>query len=56
VRGDHADAVGGDPGIVECERDRTFKRLALDSVIVRTDQSVSAPIRNLFAKRARRRR
>ncbi len=26
------------------------------SVIVRTDQSVSAPIRNLFAKRARRRR
>jgi hypothetical protein len=41
---------------LRAERDRTFKRLALDSAVVRTDQSVSAPIRNLFAKRARRRR
>ena len=41
---------------LRADRDKLFKRLALDSVIVRTDQSVSAPIRNLFAKRARRRR
>jgi uncharacterized protein (DUF58 family) len=41
---------------LRAERERLFKRLALDSVVVRTDQSVATPIRNLFAKRARRRR
>ena len=38
------------------DREKTFKRLSLDSVIVRTDEGVAGPIRNLFAKRARRRR
>ena len=38
------------------EREKIFKRLALDSVVVRTDASVSGPLRNLFSKRARRRR
>ena len=36
------------------DRERLFKKLALDSVVVRTDQSFVAPIRELFAKRARR--
>jgi uncharacterized protein (DUF58 family) len=38
------------------DRERLFKKLALDSVVVRTDQSFVAPIRELFAKRARRMR
>jgi uncharacterized protein (DUF58 family) len=38
------------------DREKLFKKLALDSVIVRTDQSFVAPIRELFAKRARRMR
>jgi uncharacterized protein (DUF58 family) len=39
---------------VRREREKLFQRLALDSVVVRTDQSFVTPIRNLFAKRARR--
>lgn len=41
---------------MRAEREKLFKKLALDMVVVRTDQSVSNPLRNLFAKRARRRR
>jgi uncharacterized protein (DUF58 family) len=37
-------------------RQTLFNKLALDSVTVRTDQSFVAPIRDLFAKRARRMR
>ena len=37
-------------------RERLFKRLSLDHVVVRTDQSFVAPLRDLFAKRARRMR
>jgi uncharacterized protein (DUF58 family) len=37
------------------EKERLFKRLALDAVMVRTDQSVVAPLKALFAKRSRRR-
>jgi len=36
------------------EREKLFKKLSLDSAIVRTDQSFVAPLRELFAKRARR--
>jgi uncharacterized protein (DUF58 family) len=36
------------------EREKLFQKLALDSVIVRTDGSFVQPIRNLFQKRARR--
>ena len=36
------------------EREALFKKLALDSAVVRTDQSFVKPIRDLFAKRARR--
>jgi uncharacterized protein (DUF58 family) len=36
------------------EREALFKKLALDSVAVRTDQSFVEPLRNLFAKRVRR--
>lgn len=36
------------------ERERLFKKLALDRVVVRTDGSFVTPIRDLFAKRARR--
>ena len=35
-------------------RDKLFRKLALDRVVVRTDGSFVAPIRDLFAKRARR--
>lgn len=35
-------------------RDRMFRKLALDRVIVRTDGSFVTPIRDLFAKRSRR--
>ena len=35
-------------------RDRLFRKLALDRVVVRTDGSFVAPIRDLSAKRARR--
>lgn len=38
------------------ERERLFKRLALDAVIVRTEESVVGPLRKLFDKRRRRRR
>ncbi len=36
------------------EREKLFNKLALDYVVIRTDQSFVTPIRNLFAKRARR--
>jgi uncharacterized protein (DUF58 family) len=36
------------------DREKLFHRLSLDSVVVRTDQSFVTPIKNLFAKRARR--
>ena len=36
------------------ELERLFHRLALDHVVVRTDQSFVAPLRELFARRARR--
>jgi len=35
-------------------REKLFRKLALDRVIVRTDASFVAPLRDLFAKRARR--
>jgi uncharacterized protein (DUF58 family) len=35
-------------------RDKLFQKLALDRVVVRTDESFVKPIRDLFAKRARR--
>jgi uncharacterized protein (DUF58 family) len=35
-------------------RDKLFRKLSLDRVIVRTDESFVTPIRDLFAKRARR--
>jgi uncharacterized protein (DUF58 family) len=36
------------------ERDRLFRKLALDRVVVRTDADFVKPLRDLFAKRARR--
>ncbi|MEO7330577.1 MAG: DUF58 domain-containing protein [Minicystis sp.] len=39
---------------VRREREKLFNKLALDSVIVRTDGSFVTPLRNLFARRARR--
>ena len=39
---------------VRREREKLFQKLALDSVIVRTDRSFVTPIRDLFAKRSRR--
>ena len=36
------------------EREALFKKLALDSAVVRTDESFVSPLRDLFAKRARR--
>jgi uncharacterized protein (DUF58 family) len=52
VRNHYRDAMRA----MRAEREKLFKKLALDMVVVRTDQSVSNPLRNLFAKRARRRR
>ena len=37
-------------------RETLFNKLALDSAVVRTDESFVTPIRDLFAKRARRMR
>jgi uncharacterized protein (DUF58 family) len=39
---------------VRQQRDKLFRKLALDRAIVRTDGSFVTPIRDLFAKRARR--
>jgi uncharacterized protein (DUF58 family) len=39
---------------VRRDREKLFNKLALDSVIVRTDGSFVTPLRNLFARRARR--
>ena len=39
---------------VRIDRDKLFKKLALDAVTVWTDKSFVAPLRELFAKRARR--
>ncbi len=36
------------------QREKLFRKLALDRAVVRTDQSFIKPIRDLFAKRARR--
>jgi len=36
------------------ERDKLFKKLAVDTVTIRTDQSYVEPLRQLFAKRTRR--
>ena len=36
------------------ERDKLFRKLALDRVLVRTDEDFVKPVRDLFAKRARR--
>ena len=36
------------------DRDKLFKKLALDSVIVKTGESFVSPLRDLFARRARR--
>ncbi|NUP13886.1 MAG: DUF58 domain-containing protein [Polyangiaceae bacterium] len=38
------------------ERERLFKRLGLDYVVVRTEESVVGPLRKLFERRQRRRR
>ncbi|MDC0741796.1 DUF58 domain-containing protein [Polyangium sp. rjm3] len=38
------------------DRDKLFKKLAVDTVTIRTDQSYVEPLRQLFAKRARRAR
>ncbi len=39
---------------IRAERDKLFRKLALDRVVVRTDGNFVKPIRDLFAKRARR--
>lgn len=39
---------------IRTERDKLFRKLALDRVLVRTDGNFVKPIRDLFAKRARR--
>jgi uncharacterized protein (DUF58 family) len=39
---------------VRLERQRLFRKLSLDAVAIRTDESVVAPLRQLFARRARR--
>lgn len=39
---------------LRAERDKLFRKLGLDRVVVRTDGSFVKPIRDLFAKRARR--
>jgi uncharacterized protein (DUF58 family) len=39
---------------VRADREKLFQKLALDSVVIRTDQSFVKPLRDLFAKRARR--
>ncbi|HVY45988.1 MAG TPA: DUF58 domain-containing protein [Minicystis sp.] len=39
---------------VRRDREKLFQKLALDSAVVRTDESFVTPIRNLFARRRRR--
>jgi uncharacterized protein (DUF58 family) len=39
---------------IRAQREKLFRKLALDRVIVRTDGNFVKPIRDLFAKRARR--
>ena len=51
VRGHYRDAMAS----LRREREKLFHRLALDHVVVRTDQPIVGPIRALFARRARRR-
>lgn len=51
VRAHYRDAMAA----LRRDREKLFHRLALDHVVVRTDQGVVAPIRALFARRARRR-
>ncbi|MEZ4443126.1 MAG: DUF58 domain-containing protein [Polyangiaceae bacterium] len=50
VRKHYADSMAA----IRKEREKLFRKLALDRVIVRTDGSFVTPIRDLFAKRARR--
>jgi len=37
-------------------REKLFHRLGVDHVVVRTDENFVTPIRNLFARRAKRMR
>lgn len=39
---------------LRAERDKLFKKLALDAVVVKTGESFVTPLRDLFARRARR--
>ncbi len=52
VRNHYRDTMRG----FRAERERLFKRLSLDTVIVRTEESVVGPLRKLFERRERRRR
>ncbi len=50
VRRHYADSMRA----IHHSRERLFRKLALDQVIIRTDGSFVTPIRDLFARRARR--
>lgn len=50
VREHYAESMKG----LRNERDKLFRKLALDRVVVRTDADFVKPVRDLFAKRARR--
>ena len=52
VRDHYRDTMRG----FRAERERLFKRLGLDAVVVKTSESVVGPLRKLFERRARRRR
>jgi hypothetical protein len=39
---------------IRSDRDKLFKKLALDAVVVKTSESFVSPLRELFARRARR--
>jgi uncharacterized protein (DUF58 family) len=52
VRDNYRDTMRG----FRAERERLFKRLGLDAVIVKTSESVVGPLRKLFERRGRRRR
>ncbi|MBW2453164.1 MAG: DUF58 domain-containing protein [Deltaproteobacteria bacterium] len=50
VRQHYADSMKA----IRDQREKLFRKLALDRAVVRTDESFIKPIRDLFAKRARR--
>lgn len=50
VRRHYADSMKA----IRDQREKLFRKLALDRAVVRTDESFIKPIRDLFAKRARR--